>query len=128
MSKRVLSIVETPYRATLEEQDDTVLWLTHALRGAGADISVLLRGSAVNYAVKGQDASGLSFGERRQTQPPRIEQDVAGLIGKGVKVMIVREDLAERGLEPSDLIGDIEPVSRSVLPSLLESYDQIWHW
>lgn len=128
MGKKVLNIVETPYRATLEEQDDTVLWLTHALKGAGADIGVLLRGSAVNYAVKGQDASGLSFGERRQTQPPRIEQDLAGLVGKGVKVMLVEDDLAERGLGKDDLIAGIESVPRAAMPKLLAAYDLVWHW
>ena len=128
MAKKVLNIIESAYRGTLEEQDDTVVWLTHALRNAGADVDVLLRGSAVNYAVKGQDASGLAFGERRQTKPPRIDDDLAKLRGKGSKVFIVAEDLAERGVERSELIGGIGPVSRNGLARLLGGYDQVLHW
>jgi sulfur relay (sulfurtransferase) DsrF/TusC family protein len=128
MGKKVLSIVATAYRATLEEQDDTILWLSHALRGAGADLDVLLRGNAVNYALKGQDASGLAFGTWRQTQPPRIDEDVAKLVAKGAKVFVTAEDLAERGIERSDLIPAVEPVSRAAVPKLLAAYDQVWHW
>jgi sulfur relay (sulfurtransferase) DsrF/TusC family protein len=128
MSKKVLSIIETAYRGTVEEQDDTIVWLTHALKGAGADLDVVLRGNAVNYAVKGQDASGLAFGERRQTQPPKLDEDVAKLIKKGIKVFIVQEDLADRGLKHSDLIDGIEPVTAAGLPQLFASYDQVWHW
>jgi sulfur relay (sulfurtransferase) DsrF/TusC family protein len=128
MARKTLNIVETAYRATLEEQDDTILWIATAMKGAGADLAVLLRGNAVNYAVKGQDASGLSFGARSQTHPPRLDEDVARLVGKGVSVFVVEDDVAERGLERMDLIDGLQTVSRSGLPKLVASYDQVWHW
>ena len=128
MAKKILQVVESAYRATLEEQDDTIIWITHAMKGAGGDFTVLLRGNAVNYAVKGQDASGLAFGDKKQTQPPRIAEDVAKLVDKGVDVYIVSDDAAERGLERGDLIGGMKQVSRDELPKLFASYDQIWHW
>ena len=125
---KALNVIESAYRATLEEQDDTVVWLTHAMKGAGANLDVLLRGNAVNYAAKGQDAAGLAFGDRRQKHSPHIADDVAGLLGKGVDVFIVREDLADRGLEEGDLIGGLKSVSRAEIPRLLAAYDQVWHW
>lgn len=128
MAKKILQIVESAYRATLEEQDDTVVWISHAMKGSGGDLGVLLRGNAVNYAVRGQDASGLSFGERKQTQPPRLDDDLAKLMEKGVDVYLVEEDLAERGLERTDLIPGPRTVKRDGLPALLDSYDQVWHW
>jgi len=128
MSKKVLQIVDSAYRGTLEEQDDTVIWLSHAMKGAGADLHVLLSGNAVNYAVKGQDASGLSFGERKQTQPPRLDDDLAKLIAKQVEVHVVADDLAERGLESTDLIPGLKTISRANVAGLLAAYDQVWRW
>jgi intracellular sulfur oxidation DsrE/DsrF family protein len=128
MAKRILQIIESAYRGTLEEQDDTVVWLTHAMKGAGGDLHVLLRGSAVNYAVKGQDASGLAFGERKQTQPPRIHEDVAKLVGKGADVYVVDEDMTERGIERNELIDGVKPVARNGIAKLFASFEQVWHW
>jgi predicted peroxiredoxin len=128
MAKRILKIVETAYRATLEEQDDPVVWLAHALKTAGADVHLLLRGNAVNYAVRGQDASGLEFGGRRQTQPPRLAEDLASLVGKGAQVFYIEEDVAARNLERAELIDGVKPISQGGLPKLLSDYDQVWHW
>jgi sulfur relay (sulfurtransferase) DsrF/TusC family protein len=128
MGLKVLNIVESAYRATIEEQDDTVLWTSSALKGAGADVDVLLRGNAVNYGVKGQDASGLQFGAKKQTHPPQLEDDLQRLMDLGAKVYVTTDDAAERGLERTDLIGGLEPISRSRIAKLCADYDQIWHW
>ncbi len=128
MPKKYLTIVETAYRATLEEQDDPVLWLSQALRGAGADVDVLLRGNAVNYGVRGQNAAGLSFGKKVQTQPPRLDRDVESLIQKGASVYYVEGDATARGIAPGELIGGLKAVKTGQLPAVLEGYDQVWHW
>jgi sulfur relay (sulfurtransferase) DsrF/TusC family protein len=128
MVKKMLHVIENAYRGTLEEQDDTIVWLTHAMRGAGADLRVVLRGNAVNYAVRGQDASGLAFGERRQTNPPRLDEDLAKLAAKGVEVLVVEDDLAERGLERSDLIEEVTPLPRRRLAGLFRAHDVVFHW
>ena len=125
---KVLNIVETAYRATIEEQDDTVLWFTQALRGAGADGSVLLAGNAVNYGVRAQDASGLAFGDVPQTQPPKLAADVSRLIEGGALVQVVEEDLEARGIQASELIPNLKTVSKSDVAGLIEAHDHVWRW
>ena len=125
---KILSIVDTAYRATLEEQDDTILWLNHALRNNGAEVSVLLSGNAVNYAVQGQDATGLAFGEKRVAHPPQLDQDLARLIAAKVAVFAVEEDIRERALPDDRLVSGIEKLRRSAIPEAIERFDQVWRW
>jgi hypothetical protein len=128
MPKKILNVVDVAYRATLEEQDDPVLWIAHVLKTNGGDIHVLLRGAAVNYAVRTQDASGLSFGERRQTQPPRLAEDVAALVRKGIPVHYVQDDASERGIHATELVDGLIPIPRAQVSSLFHQYNQIWKW
>ena len=125
---KVLNIVEAAYRGTLEEQDDTIVWICHAMKGANADIDVLLRGNAVNYAVKSQDASGLAFGSAAQTQPPQLANDLVKLKAKGVKLYVVEDALKERGIGADELIDGLDFVPRTGLAKLFADYDQVWHW
>lgn len=128
MAKRVLQVIESAYRATIEEQDDTVVWITHALKGAGADLAVLLCAHAVNYAVAGQSSSGIRFGRWEQINPPQLDRDIARLIDKGVPVYLLEEDALALGIEPRELIAGIKSVSRTDLPRLFEGFDQVWRW
>src|SRR5579864_1431163 len=125
---KTLSIIESAYRATIEEQDDTIVWLHGAMKGAGADLAVLLRGNAVGYLVQKQNAAGLSFGDWKQTQPPAIASDLAALAAKGVDICYVAEDLAERGIERNELINGAQPVARTAIGDLVGRFDRVWYW
>ena len=125
---KTLSIIESAYRATVEEQDDTIVWIHGAMKAAGADLALLLRSNAVNYLVQRQDARGLSFGDWRQTQPPTIASDLAALVAKGVEVRYVAEDVADRGIERNELINGAEPVARDAVAALIGSYGRVWYW
>ncbi len=125
---RVLQIVEPAYRATLEEQDDTVVWFTRALRAAGADIDMLLTGSAASYAARDQAPSGLTLGDWTQRHPPAVDREIARLIESGARVTAVQEDLEERGITADALIPGLETVSRKQLARYFSQYDRVWKW
>lgn len=128
MTTRVLSILGTAYRGTVEEQDDTILWLLSMCSVAGLDVSVLLRGNAVNYGVRGQDGVALRLGDAEVARPPSIDEDVADLMGRGVAVHYVTEDAVDRGIAAERLVDGLQPVGRGDLPAVLAGFNQVWHW
>jgi sulfur relay (sulfurtransferase) DsrF/TusC family protein len=129
VAKKTLNIVESAYRAVMEEQDDTILWVLAAMAGAGADHTVVLRGNAVNYAVAGQGGPGLTVGEWKQTQAPKMDRDVLDLIEKRkIPVYVIEEDLADRGIEQGELVPGVEMLSRTALADLFAAYAVVTHW
>ena len=129
MAKKTLNIVDSAYRAVMEEQDDTILWLLAAMQGAGAEHTVVLRGNAVNYAVAGQGAPGLTIGAWKQTLAPRMDKDIIDLIEKRmIPVFVIEEDLAMRGIERSELVPGIQLLSLRMLPKRMADYEIVSHW
>lgn len=124
---RTLSIIDSAYRATIEEQDDTAVWFTHAMKNGGADVSILLCADAVNYAVLNQDAKGLRFGARA-VKGPDIVRDIKAVIAKKIPLYAVADDLAERGIPSSQLIPGVEQMKRSGIARLIEGHDRVLSW
>jgi intracellular sulfur oxidation DsrE/DsrF family protein len=125
---KVLNIISSGYRATLEEQDDTIVWLTHAIKGAGAEVDVLLRGPAANYVIEGQEAAPLTFGARTQSLAPDVHGQVATLAEKGVSIFVVEEDLHERGLASAPRMRAAKLVPKVHVAALFSKYERVWHW
>lgn len=125
---KVLSIVESAYRGTIEEQDDTILWLNHIFQNSGAEITVLLRGNSVNYILKNQDASGLNFGDWKQTNPPELDKDLSAMIAKGIPIYAIEEDVRDRGLPQDKFIEGIQLIPLGKVAELCDRAEQVWHW
>lgn len=129
MAKKTLNILESAYRAVVEEQDDTILWLLAAMQGAGAQHTIVLRGNAVNYAVAGQGAPALTVGQWKQSQAPKMDRDLVDLMEKRkVPVYLIAEDLAERGIAESELVPGVKLVPKTALPGLFAEHDLVSHW
>src|SRR5215475_4670867 len=124
---RYLSIIDSAYRATIEEQDDTAIWFTQAMKNGGGEVSILLSGDAVSYALSDQDAKGLRFGSR-PVKGPDMVRDIRAALAKKIPVYLVADDLAERGIPPSQTIPGIEQIARSAIARLVEGHDRILSW
>jgi hypothetical protein len=124
---KILNVVESAYRGTLEEQDDTILWLTRALDKSGAQLTVLLRGNAVNYAVT-QSCPSLRIGRATIGHPAQPNEDLLFLRSRGVRVCAVQEDLDERGIDKGRCLSSVDRIPRAEVVELMETHEQVWHW
>lgn len=125
---KVLQVIDQAFRTTAEEQDDTILWLTRSMRGAGGNLTVLLSGHGVYYAVSRRRQPALTVAGWRQSQPAELPRDIADLVASGVPVYAVQDDLEERGLGHLALQSGVKAVARRAIAELYEQADQVWQW
>ena len=101
--------------------------LTQALAKAGGQMSVVLRGNAVNYAVAAQNPKGVTIGKLEIENPVAPTREIARMKSAGIPVYLIREDLERRGIAASAVVGDVEMVSQGQLAGLCGKFEQVWH-
>ncbi len=127
MTARVLTILSAGYRATVEEQDDTVLWLT-AMCAAGLEIDVVLTGSSVFYGIESAQPATLTIAGGRAAQPPNVAEQVADLLERGVSVSYLEDDTAAYGIDPNSILDQIKPIRRQDLTVVVTAHDHVWRF
>jgi hypothetical protein len=129
MAKTILNVVSSSYRATLEEQDDTVLWLTYTMKVNGAQPDVLLRGSCVNYGLNEVSAKKpLEIADWKQTNPPDMHTDLKRMHASGIQIFYLEEDAVALSLQKKELFDFMKPISKEELAKLFAVYDYVWQW
>ncbi|MFT4627714.1 MAG: hypothetical protein ACI8PZ_006401 [Myxococcota bacterium] len=125
----LLCIVDQGYRATVEEQDDTAVWMAHMLqRCEGTRTTLVLRGSAVNYANPACMPIGVEFGEWSQAHPADLGRDLVQYSADGGRVFAIAEDVSARGLSATDLLECVDVVPASRLSALVAEHDNTSFW
>jgi len=128
MANKVLVIFEKPIYLSFEPVDPHLFATALGVVDTPLEISVLLKDSAVTYAVSEQTVSARILGQEIMegtTTPARI---VSFMIEQGASVRIVREHLEERGLVPQNLVSGVQILEERETVDLIESHDSVIVW
>lgn len=128
MADKVLVIFEKPIYLSFEPVDPHLFATALGVADTPLDISILLRDSAVTYAVAGQSVSARILGQEimgEDTSPAKV---ISFMLEHGAKVRLVREHLEERGIGPQELVPGVLIVPEKETVDLLEEHDSVIVW
>lgn len=128
MANKVLVIFEKLIYLSFEPVDPHLFATALGVVDTPLEISVLLKDSAVTYAVSEQTVAAKILGQEIQeenTSPARI---VAFMLDHGATVRIVREHMEERGLASQNLVSGVEIMEERDTVGLIESHDSVIVW
>lgn len=129
MANKVLVILEKPIYLSFEPVDPHLFATAFGVADSPVEVNILLRDSAVNYAVQAQDArdvrvAGLALLEVDVT-PSKLIQFV---LQNGATVSTVGDDLASRGIDPAHLVDGVKVIGREAVVDLVEGHDAVVIW
>jgi len=127
MPKKILSVLAHTEYGNLEDSD-IGLFASAFASVAGQPLTLLLREDAVNYAVRGQDGTGIKIAGQVVQPGFLIETDLKSVGQANIPVCAVREDLEERGIKKEELIEGIQLLSQSELGKFIDQFDTVWNW
>jgi sulfur transfer complex TusBCD TusB component (DsrH family) len=127
MAKKILSVLSHTEYGNLEDSD-IGLFASAFAPVAGQQLALVLREDAVNYAVRGQDGTGIRIAGTLIQPGFLIETDLRSLGQSNIPVYAIREDLQERGIDSADVVEGVKLMSKKELGKLVDQFDSVWNW
>ncbi len=126
MANKVLAIFEKPIYYSYEPVDPHLFAIALGIADTPVEVNVLLRDSAVTYAVKNQIVKGPKIAgldiQDFDTSPGKL---VEFMIQNGGKVHVVEEAMKNRGLKSEDLVPGITVIREDDTVRLIDEHDAI---
>ena len=127
MAKNILSVLSHTEYGNLEDSD-IGLFASAFAPVTGHQMTILLSEDAVNYAVRGQDGTGISIAGGTVQPGFLIETDLQSVQDSKIPVYAVREDLEERGLSEGELVTGVQVIRRGEYGKFIDQFDTVWNW
>ena len=127
MPKNILSVLSHTEYGNLEDSD-IGLFASAFAPVANQQLTLLLREDAVNYAVRGQDGSGIKVAGAVVQPGFMIETDLKAVQQTKIPVYAIREALEERGIKPEELIPGVQLLSNNEFGKFVDRFDTVWNW
>jgi len=127
MPKKILSVLSHTEYGNLEDSD-IGLFASAFAPVTGNQMTLLLSEDAVNYAVRGQDGTGIKIAGGTVQPGFLIETDIKSVQDSKIPVYAIREDLEERGIGEKELVAGVRPITRSEFGKFIDQFDTVWNW
>lgn len=129
MIEKVLAIFEKPIYLSFEPNDPHLLHVAFGSVSSGVRVNVLLRGSAVNYAVKEQHQTQAKLLGQPLCEVETSPAKVLELVAKsGGELYVVKEDLERRGLKAGDVIPQAKVIDAAKTAEVVTANDATFVW
>jgi sulfur relay (sulfurtransferase) DsrF/TusC family protein len=127
MPKKILSVLSHTEYGNLEDSD-IGLFASAFAPVTSNQMTLLLSEDAVNYAVRGQDGTGIKIAGGIVQPGFLIETDLQSLQDSKIPVYAVKDDLEERGLSERDLISGVKILRKDEFGKFVDQFDTVWNW
>jgi sulfur relay (sulfurtransferase) DsrF/TusC family protein len=127
MPKKILSVLSHTEYGNLEDSD-IGLFASAFAPVTSNQMTLLLSEDAVNYAVRGQDGTGIKIAGGTVQPGFLIETDLQSLQDSKIPVYAVKDDLEERGISERDLISGVKILRKDEFGKFVDQFDTVWNW
>lgn len=125
MARRVVSILSGPPEAMSSE--DPVLEANIYAVAEDVDLTVLLRGAAIEYATVTREVPPATLADH-PLPDARCARDLRGLLESGVLVYVDALSAANQGIDADALIQGVSVADADEQLELLHRADAVLHW